>query len=287
MTSVEQSPLYAYRVPRGFGDTYFCYVFDAQNENLTDGQSYFKRRVNVANGDFLLRYISGFNTIASRFQFYDWIERRFTSAPATLGGFASQAVMPEKPYPDQGSIQLDLHTVAQDVAGVDGALTVYRSQLQFWGARRRQNVESDPVASDYQYYERPFQYSYELSIDRYASSGGVFTPAQQLEIRVENYDFELRRIELALEDDGQLSQFKILLYDQNLVRTSNLPILSNYLCHLDPNMSSGELAFFPSPPLLYRVDSVIRFDIYSLLFAPVVLPATFHLLFHGVRRIKC
>ena len=280
-------PLYQYTVPPGFGDIFFCYVFDAQNENMTDGQSYFGRRTRVANGQFVLRYITGFQTIATQFQFYDWIQRRFYAGPATLGSFAGMAVLPETVYADQGDITKDLLTVAQDVAGVDGALTVYRSQLHFWGARRRARIESDPQASNYRYFEEPYAYPIDVVIDRYASTGGVLNPPIRIQQQIQNQDFELRRIELALEDDQQLSQFKLLLFDQNFVARSSAPILSNYLCHLDPTISSGELAFFPAPPMLYAINSTLTFDVYSLLFAPTVLPQTFRMLFHGVKRFKC
>jgi hypothetical protein len=279
--------LYDYHIPPGYGDIFFCYVLDAQDQNLTDGQSYFGRRVKVANGQFVLRYITGFATIAQQFQFYDWIERRFFSKTATLGGFEGMVVQPESIFADQGDLRMDLLNVAQDVAGVDGALTVYRSQLQFWGVRRRARWESDPQASNYKYFEEPYQYPVDVVIDRYASTGGVLNPPIRFQVPVQNQDFELRRIELALEDPQQLSQFKIQLFDQNFVGRSNLPVLSNYLCHLDPAVSSGELGFFPSPPMLYAINSVISFDVYSLLFAPTVLPQTFRLLFHGVKRFKC
>lgn len=288
MIAETEAGLYPYTVPAGYGDTYFCYVYDAQGEGLTDGREYSQLGVPINNGDFILRYISGLNTLATGFNAYDWLLRAFYSSSARLGSFAQgMLVQPEVKYFDNGQIRFDLEDVAQAVAGVDGALTVLRSQLLFWGARRRKDVQSDPAPSTYRYHEVEFAYPYTLSINNYASSGGVFLPAVEQRISIQDYDFELRRIELALQSEEQASQFKMLLYDQNWAATSNRPILSNYLCHTDPRESSGELAFFPCPPLLYRVNSVLRFDVSSLLFAPTALPQTFQLLFKGVRRIPC
>ncbi len=113
-------------------------------------------------------------------------------------------------------------------------------------------------------------------------------------IRVDEYDFELRRIELSLQSSNQTSQFKMQLFNQDKRQVSNLPVLSNLLCHINPTIHTGgepfqgkELSFWPAPPLLYRVNSVLRFDTYSLLVSPTVLPQTFQLLFKGVRRIPC
>ena len=83
------------------------------------------------------------------------------------------------------------------------------------------------------------------------------------------------------------SNFKVQLYDNGWRQVSNVPVLSNLLCHTSPSTNSGELAFNPTPPLLYKIDSVIRFDVYSLLVAPATLPVTVQMNFVGVRRIPC
>jgi hypothetical protein len=150
-------------------------------------------------------------------------------------------------------------------------------------------VTSDPVPSAYPYYEKSFAIGnadgtpYSISITNYATANSPL----YFQIPVVDFDFELRRIELALQSDQQTSQFKMTLYNSDHVAMSNRPVLSNCLMHLDPRHSSGEMNFWPCPPIMYRVNSVISFDIWSLLFAPTTLPQTFKLLFHGIRRIPC
>jgi len=295
--------MYDYIVPPGMGDTFFQYVFDAQGAGLADSTDVFQKGVLVADGQFVLRQWAGLRSLAERIQIYDWLNRRFASEAMFLGagalgqgsyqnGYGGMVVAPEVIYPDQGAIRFDLTNVTQDVAGVDGALTVYRSQVVYSGVRRREGVISDPAPSKYPYYEKRFSIPYTLSINNYASSGGILLPGVQKSIEVRDFDFELRRIELAPQSAGQESQFKILLYDRNWVAMSNLPVLSNLLLHtpelaLTDTTGDHSWSFWPSPPILYPVNSVIRFDIFSLLFAPTALPQTFQLLFDGVRRIPC
>jgi len=198
--------------------------------------------------------------------------------------------LPEVKYPNGGNIRFDLTNVTQALA----AAGLAKSQLVFSGVRRRPSDISDPAPSSYKYYEKSFSYPYTLSINNYGIVGGVVQPHTQFLIPVTEYDFELRRVELSLQSANQTSQFKILLYNQDRRQVANLPVLSNLFCHINPTVQTGgepftgrELSFFPSPPLLYRVNSVIRFDIFSLLVSPTALPQTFQLLFNGVRRIPC
>lgn len=283
--------LYDYSVPGGYGDTFFQYVFAA--DALTNGSSYFSEVVAlIDDGDFVLRHWAGLDTVVNNttgtVQFYDSNLRNYFSAPAMLAGFASgKSVNPEKFYPRRSAIKADLGVIDKVVAGVDGALTVYASQLVFSGVRRRKGFVSDPGPSVYKYYEEEFSYPFQLSINNYASTGGVLNPAVQYQIQVQDRDFELRRIELALQSPQQASQFLMTLYNNNWIATQSAPVLANHLCHLNPGQSSGEMSFFPSPPLLYKIQSVIRFDITSLLFSPTVLPQVFNLNFVGVRRIPC
>jgi hypothetical protein len=283
--------LYDYSVPDGYGDTFFQYVYAA--DALTNGQSYFAQVVaTIDDGDFVLRHWAGLDTVVNNttgtVQFYDPNLRNFFAAPALLGSFASgKGVDPEKWYPQRAAIKADLGVIDKAVAGTDGALTVYASQLVFSGVRRRKGFRSDPGPSAYKYYEEEFAYPFQLSIDNYASTGGVLNPATQYMIQIQDRDFELRRIELALQTPQQASQFLMTLYDNNWIATQSAPVLCNHLCHLNPGQSSGEMSFFPSPPLLYKIQSVIRFDIWSLLFSPTVLPQVFNLNFVGVRRIPC
>lgn len=286
--------MYDYIIPAGYGDTFFQYVYDAQGQGLVDGQSSIGQLgIQVLDGSFVTRHWSGLNTLAHKIQIYDWLKRKFFAEPAQLGVgspalfYGNRVVLPEVEWPDSGRINFDLGTIAQTSQGTDSGTTVLASQLVFSGVRRRANVVSDPAPSSYKFYEKEFAYPYTLVINNYATTGGVFNPYVQKLIPVDDYDFELRRIELELQSPQQTSQFKMTLYNSDWRQCSNLPVLSNLICHTSPALNNGELAFWPSPPILYRTNSVIRFDIYSLLVSPTVLPQTFRLLFRGVRRIPC
>jgi len=193
-------------------------------------------------------------------------------------GFANMVMGPELFYPDGSYIRLDLQTLALITSG-----GVSKSQMVFTGAKRKPHTMSDPVPSAYKYYEKPYAMPYTLSINSY----GTGAVPLQIQIPINDFDFELRRIELAQQSNQQSSQFKVTLYDNNRVARSNLPVLSNMFFHLNPQTSSGEFNFWPCPPILFPVDGAIYFDIWSLLASPTVLPQTFQLMFHGVRRIPC
>lgn len=86
------------------------------------------------------------------------------------------------------------------------------------------------------------------------------------------------------------SPFKILLYDATWRQRSTVPVLSELICHNPTNAqppSSMPNNSWPSPPMMYPVNSVIRFDIFSLIPSGVTLPVNIVLTFEGVRRIRC
>lgn len=86
------------------------------------------------------------------------------------------------------------------------------------------------------------------------------------------------------------SPFKILLYDATWRQRMTVPILSELLCHNPstiPPASSMPNNSWPSPPMMYPVNSVIRFDIFSLIPTGDALPVNVQMVFEGVRRIAC
>ena len=86
------------------------------------------------------------------------------------------------------------------------------------------------------------------------------------------------------------SPFKILLYDATWRQRSTIPLLSELMCYTQ-NTSYPKSTMpnnnWPSPPLMYPVNSVIRFDIFSLIPTGDALPISIQLLFEGIRRIAC
>jgi hypothetical protein len=86
------------------------------------------------------------------------------------------------------------------------------------------------------------------------------------------------------------SPFKILLYDAAWRGRTSIPILSELICtsvSTIPPASTMPNNAWPCPPLLYPVNSVIRFDIFSLIPTGDTLPVSVNLLFDGVRRVAC
>jgi hypothetical protein len=86
------------------------------------------------------------------------------------------------------------------------------------------------------------------------------------------------------------SPFKILLYDATWRQRMTVPILSELICHNPstvPPTSTMPNNAWPSPPMMYPVNSVIRFDIFSLIPTGDGLPVSVQLNFEGVRRIHC
>lgn len=293
--------MYHYKTPIGYEDTFFQYVYDPQTLITVPqtGTTQMNVGVKVSDGDFYFRFWSGINTIADQLQIYDILKRQYASAPMLLGkasnaGYGQMVVLPEVLYPYNADIRFDLYNYNPTIVGMDGALKIYASQMVFSGVRRKPAaiLRSEPTN---RYKEVRFSYTHTLTINRYASTGGVLNQPQRIMIPITQYDFELRRIELALQSQGQTSQFKMLLYNQDKRQVASQPVLSNLLCHLNPVVqtggepysSAGELGFWPCPPMPYRVDSVLQFDVHSLLVSPTVLPQTFQLLFDGVRKIPC
>ncbi len=292
---MNETGMYEYVTPPGQGDVWFQYVLDAQSLGLVDARDYLQSQgVIVTDGAFMLRHWAGIKTMADRLNIYDQDSRRMYAQAAWLGTnangipFGQSVVAPEWAYRVNSKIKVDLINVQQTLIGTDSGTNIYASQLVFSGVRRIPLAVSDPIPSAYKYYEKPYQIPYALSIANYATTGGVFNPSIQIQIPVLDFDFELRRIEMEL-NDVQTPMFKMLLYDSNKVARASAPVLANMVCHTDPAslFGSGESSFWPCPPILYRVNSSIIFDVSSLLVSPTALPQTVRLMFNGVRRIPC
>lgn len=90
--------------------------------------------------------------------------------------------------------------------------------------------------------------------------------------------------------------FKILLLDTNQIQVSNIPLLWSNLIHVPqnaPNLTSTAHAnsipenFWPTPPMLYRVNTSLRFYIYVTSATPLASGSTWDFNFSGVRRYQC
>ena len=303
--------VYDYITPPGYGDTFYIYAFDADasGENLTPGSNAFNRRVNIVNGDFVLRWFKGVDPLGNagqQIQLYDWLQTPFFSNPISPGLIAANLmlnymgtgwpVLPEKSFPVNGYIGFDLYSVLP-AASLPG-------QLAFGGVRRRKGYTNDPQPSAFRYYEKPYQIRAQFTVPAgWSSASGGF----QVDVPVTDYEFELRRI----DGYGEIPQpcvnlniyagldpgtFKILLLDTNFVQVSNVPLLFSNIIHVPrvaPTLSSQTPAnaipenFWPTPPMLYRVNSLIRFLIYVTSSTPLAGTATWDFTFTGVRRYPC
>lgn len=302
--------VYNYPVPRGFGDTFYIYAYDAVEQGLANGQTYSSLSFPIlqGEGDFVHRYVQGVDSVTSSIQIYDWQKKRYFSDMANLGAFRQgHVVLPEKTYPWASAFQFDLGPVAMTQVGADNAGNpVNASQLVFSGVRRTAGDISDPAPSLYKWYAKTYRHCSIIEIPNYAYIGGVIQPPTSYRLDVTDFDFELWQIVVGTDPiTGQWtttngagsfvrSPFKMQLYDTNREIVTNIPILADYFCHRPRTNALPDvpLAFFPSPPMLYRVNSAIRFDIWSMLTQsgvnmPISLPAMFAVDFIGVQRIPC
>lgn len=90
--------------------------------------------------------------------------------------------------------------------------------------------------------------------------------------------------------------FKILLLDTNQIQISNVPLLWSNLIHVPqtaPTLTTTAHSvsvpenFWPTPPMMYRVNSSIRFQIYVTSATPLGAGSTWDFTFSGVRRYNC
>jgi hypothetical protein len=275
--------VYDYLTPPGSGDAFFQYAFNA--DALTNGNSYpgGVNNIPVNDFDFIIRNWAGMETVINTastggINIYDNLQRQYFSKQVQLASFAQgMSVVPEKRYPVGSLITFDLFNVAKLLVGG----STFASQLVFSGVRRIPGQNSDPGPSSYPYRLQRFAYPYKLTVNAYAGGAAI----SQQRIQIPDCDFELWRVEMTPYSTP--SPFSITLYDNLQIQRSNIPINANRFFHFDPALSSGENNFWPCPPLLYKVNSWIQFDIVSLLVAPTALPQTFNLLFHGAKRLPC
>lgn len=401
--------MYEYQTPDGYGDTFFVYNLNGENIPLVNGNSYTLVGLPVQDGMFVCRVWSGglliVDATTGTVQMYDGVKCAWFQLPILQGNFpSSMAVVPEKVYRDNSALRFDLTDVALKTNS-NGTASVYADQMAWYGVKRVPGGPSDPLKSQYKYYEKPFSYPIAFGLTNFGPSDGSGNPIPglaaptQYSILIQDYDFELRRISVftasatagsitfsgeepsgsikfvgvggttinmsaanigvpnavatvgvvgavitinvatdaggnetstvaqivalvaatpaaaALVTASQIavgtlpvpnfgiisgggggggsayaSPFKILLYDATWRQRSTIPILSELLCHSPstiPPASTMPNNCWPSPPMMYPVNSVIRFDIFSLIPTGDALPVNVALVFEGVRRIAC
>ncbi len=294
--------MYAPRTPPGFGDQSYIYTYQPSANGLTNGNSYSLLPVEIQDAGFLLRWWAGAESILTSgnprsgngaIQVYDRLRNGFFKTASIIpGNFPQgQSVTPESVYPVNSAIRFDITNLNLALASAGGN-NVPLDQLCFYGVRRFVGAKSDPEPSLYPFYEKDYAYPFSVTLTANGSLTGPVLQSQFI-IPIQDFDFELRRIEGGKTLNGttytQLSatapEFAINLYDSHWIVRSNAPVFSNRICHF-PLSLSNPLNVFPAPGILYPVNSVLRFDIFSLIPLTATLP-TIYLTFKGVRRIPC
>jgi hypothetical protein len=272
-------------------DQPFVYVFDG--DNLTDGLDYANlAQPLTSQSDFILRRIAGRpNVAAGGIRFRDRNAYNRQSAP--YGIPHDYAVLPEIVYPPDAQIGFDLTNVLRannPYPGVPGSVPNYYAQLAFVGARRFWGQR--PPFSSYKYHSRPYVITTDVTIDWAGRIAPAYTQLEgprAFSVLVDSHDFELQKIHGTLRTGISLFEYtpssaavKIVLYDQNQQALSTAPVLDSYM--FDNNADYNSV--FPTPTLLYKANSLIRFDIMSLLIDTQV-PAVLTLDFIGAWRFPC
>lgn len=280
-----------YQTPQGYYDLPYMHVYDG--DALTDGANYSNIDTRITDNDagFALRQIMGLDKLAARVQF------RVSVVPLTgaNAGFVmprTYPIAPERFISPASLLAMDLYTVAR-ANRVAMQVIIYFAQIAFQGVRRYLNPPGleivYPGKSDYKYVERPFTYVQAFTV---AWPGTDAQPRKFAFPITEGCDFELQRITLIRSSQAGVptnaipdSEIKLQLFDQFGKQLSNAPVLDVYL----NDAASGLVHFynpvFPVPSVLYRRQSFIRYEVTSLLTAPL-LPSIYEICFHGIRRFE-
>lgn len=271
----------------------FIYVYDG--DSLTDGvnQSYTNLQVNVdTDWDFRLRRFAGRSFIVPNtgvMQLKDPNGTFLYQFPACLPN--ENLYVPELLYPRGSTISFDVQGVARAnwTYAVGGSVPNYYSQFCFQGVKVLEGVK--PYQTDYPYYEATKVYRQTITIDYGGRIGPAYQGLQgtrQFSFVVEDYDFEVYRMSFLMTKNGAsapsvpVAAFKMQMYDQNRENLMSAPVVDVFI----NSLSNGYASCFPTPPLVYKVNSQIRYDIQSLLLDTEV-PATLDIYFEGVNRIPC
>lgn len=268
-----------YFTPEGFVDTPYIYVYDGNP--LTDGVSYQRLSTRLEGDcDFLLRRIAGLTSISPTILLYSGQGQPISSAPLRAGAVLPFA--PEIRYAADGEIIFDLGSVAR--TNFACGTTIYTARLVFQGVKRRRSSVGQADVHGV-----PFSYAYDLTVDWYRY---LSLPAAQVEasrpfyVEVSDYDFLLQGLRIANADGSALTTgvIEVRLYDDRGRSLSSAPVPQQWLNAA--LISSGIGNCFPTPGVLYRKGSVLRFDVTSMICnTDPSFPRLFRMELFGLRRL--
>ncbi len=300
-----------YRPPTGYYDFPFIYIQPIEEIVAAAGADPFlgrdlKLQQRTLQGDsiFVLRKVSRFPVDAEdTFMLYTPEQnQRFSDA---IDGRSATVfpIVPEALYPPSGSVYFDINDYASSTALAfgQGGPIFYTNQILFQGVRRFPGEIINPAPSSYDYTEKPFQYrvGFTLSWTYLDTPYAGLSPAapRRFVVPVNDHDFELQRISVVQSDGSGGTEvvnnidspsFRMMLYDHDERQLVNEPV---NIAALNQSMRGNGRLFpaFPVPPIIYRANSQIMYDITSLLDDPAgAAPPTavdYSIMFQGVRRI--
>jgi hypothetical protein len=237
--------MYDYQVPDGYGDIFYMYVFDANENAILSNANYNLLGVQITDGLFLVRNWTGAYTILKQtpslgtIQLYAQNLGQWFNTPTmclTLNPTLQNTSVPvieAKEYPIQGNIRFDLTRTAvrcnEFPTGVvwgatPSATAAPASQIAFFGVRRTAGYVSDPEPPDdgRPYFTKPHQIPYVLSLATYYQGGSIRQNGVTFQVPVQNYDFELRHITKFCYSGGAGGQLIIQDESQNGVAITNI-----------------------------------------------------------------
>jgi len=281
-----------YQPPTGYVDEFYMFVFDAFQNNLSDGNTFLNQAVYIPGGfDFVLRRIVGVDSVLSpvtgKFQWRGSNQVNTSTAPVVGNPtLRDQLIVPEVFFPRQSQITFDLYNVLQryvlgqnDDPDPATFVRMIQAQIGFAGVRRRR---SGPMPTPGNFKRVPFQTT--LTIPTYiqtalttAPNGTLFGPQslgiqKTFQLTIQNYDVEIHMIQCvdvnpaAAPGAGTipngLNYFAIIPYDAAKNALTSGYVLSQYISDAIPfgTPSVGSINSMQDPtlasPTLYGMGAI-------------------------------
>lgn len=251
----------------------YAYVFDGSS--LTDGTNPSRLSVPMReDGVFQLRKIAGLPLLASSARLYYPTARNDSQSNVLFRTGSAVFLQPQITYRRPETILFDLGAVARST--IVCGTPIYQSHLCFQGVR---DLPSEQVALP-QGKPEPFVWTYTLTLDWYHySAGSNQNPVQYRQFKIDEYDFELQRIRIANSNGSPLTanDFALQFFDEGQYELSNRTMLAASFL----NNAADPQTVWPSVPLIYHRNSIIRFAVQSYLCNGVGLPRTYQIAFEG------
>lgn len=251
----------------------YSYIYDGSA--LTDGASYSRRQVPMReDGIFHLRRVAGVNNVATAIRLYHSTASNDPQSSYAARVGTTLMLAPEMTFRRPEGIIFDLNGVSRSVIAC-GLTPIYPSHIAFQGVR---SLDEQPMARP-KGFQRPYTWTYTLTVDWYHYSTGTNLAAPRYhQIKIDTYDFEWRRLRISNSDGTALTgnDFAVQFYDAERYELSNTPQLATFV-----NNASDPQTVWPTTPVVYPRNSIIRFAVQSFLCSAVVLPRTYQLAFEG------